>query len=227
MRAAHLRPCSLSRYTSAFFLAFFFTLINIATACATEEGQAPPARHNISKGSAYLTQEEQHWLATHDKLTVRIMSSWPPMNFTSPRGEPVGIGVDILRLFEKWSGITLQIEAGPFSDNLEAVKNRKVAALMDVTPKPARKNTSISLVPISRYRTLLLVELMVLTIIARKTWQEKLLPLKRDSTIFYTSKRIIQRYALQNTRIPKRVFWQWLKNLQMPMPVIRLWPILS
>lgn len=67
------------------------------------------------------------------------MSSWPPMNFTSPHGEPVGIGVDILRLFEKWSGITLQIEAGPFSDNLEAVKNRKVAALMDVTPKPARE----------------------------------------------------------------------------------------
>ncbi|MFH0784250.1 MAG: transporter substrate-binding domain-containing protein [Pseudomonadota bacterium] len=85
-----------------------------------------------------LTDKEKEWLAAHQEITVRVMSSWPPLNFLNSEGKPAGIGVDFLNLLKDRVGLKMHIETGDLTANLEAVKNREVDALMDVTPKPDR-----------------------------------------------------------------------------------------
>lgn len=85
-----------------------------------------------------LTAPERQWLATHPEINLRIMSTWPPINFISRNGKPTGIGVDLANLLEKRTGLKFNIQPDHFSENLKAVKNKNADALMDVTPKPER-----------------------------------------------------------------------------------------
>jgi len=86
-----------------------------------------------------FSERERVWLAQHPQIKVRIMSSWPPMNFLSPAGNPKGIGVDFLHYIENHSGLKIDIVPGPFFENLNAVKEGSADVLMDVTPKPERE----------------------------------------------------------------------------------------
>ncbi|MGE4560205.1 MAG: transporter substrate-binding domain-containing protein, partial [Desulfobulbus sp.] len=86
-----------------------------------------------------LSPEERRWLSDHQEITVRTMKDWPPMDFTSSRGQPVGIGVDLISLLGSRLGLKIHIETGSFTENLEAVKNTDADALMDVTPKTERE----------------------------------------------------------------------------------------
>ena len=92
----------------------------------------------IVKSLSRYTDEERAWLATHPKVTVRTMSSWPPMNFLSRSGEPAGIGNGILQRLGKITGLNIQVVPGLFKENLEAVQTHQADALMDVTPKHDR-----------------------------------------------------------------------------------------
>jgi len=86
-----------------------------------------------------LTHEELAWLNTHSDISVAVMDAWPPLNFRDTNGRPAGIGVDILNRLLELAGLSARIETGQFKDNLDAVKNKKIDALMDVTPKPDRE----------------------------------------------------------------------------------------
>lgn len=90
-------------------------------------------------GPGFLTPEEKAWIKAHPKISVVVMDAWPPLNGKNTSGLPEGIGVDYLKLLGSAVGLEFAITAAPFAANLEAVKTKKIDALMDVTPNPERK----------------------------------------------------------------------------------------
>jgi PAS domain S-box-containing protein len=89
--------------------------------------------------STWLTPEENKWLADHSDFSVAVMKAWPPLDFVGPNGRPTGIGVDIIEQIAARAGLEVRVEAGAFEDNLKAVKEKKIDALMDVTPRADRE----------------------------------------------------------------------------------------
>lgn len=90
-------------------------------------------------GKIALTAQEREWLDAHREITVAIMSDWPPLNMVDQEGKPEGIGVDYLTAVQDKLGIAFRIVPGKFADNIEAVKEKRIDVLMDVTPKPDRE----------------------------------------------------------------------------------------
>jgi len=86
-----------------------------------------------------LTPEEKTWLVEHPKISIGIMDAWVPMNFMDETGTPNGIGVDYIKALNQRLGGVLTIEGGPFKENYSRVKNKKLDALMDITPKKERE----------------------------------------------------------------------------------------
>jgi ABC-type amino acid transport substrate-binding protein len=86
-----------------------------------------------------LTPEEKAWLTEHPEISIGIMDTWAPMNFMDETGTPNGIGVDYVKALDQRLGGVLAIEAGPFKENYSRVKNKKLDALMDITPKKERE----------------------------------------------------------------------------------------
>ncbi|WP_320007265.1 transporter substrate-binding domain-containing protein [Maridesulfovibrio sp.] len=101
----------------------------------------PKERYYSSDSKASrLTVEDLSWLDAHPKITVAIMNAWPPLDFVNERGGPEGLGVDYISLLNKRLGGRLEIVPGPFKENLEAVKEKRIDALMDVSPKKDRES---------------------------------------------------------------------------------------
>jgi PAS domain S-box-containing protein len=86
-----------------------------------------------------LTPAEEKWLNGKPVVSIAVMNDWPPLNFIAPGGEPIGIGADLLHLLVGKLGLTVRIIPGSFKDNLEAVREGRIDALMDVSPKPERE----------------------------------------------------------------------------------------
>ena len=86
-----------------------------------------------------LTAEEKAWLAEHPEISIGIMDAWAPMNFMDETGTPNGIGVDYIKALDQRLGGVLTIQAGPFKENYSRIKNKKLDALMNITPKKERE----------------------------------------------------------------------------------------
>ncbi len=86
-----------------------------------------------------LTSQEMDWLAGHPDIQVGIMEAWPPLNFLDEHQNPQGIGVDYINLLNQRLNGVLTVVPGPFKGNYELVKNKKLGALMDITPKKDRE----------------------------------------------------------------------------------------
>ncbi|MFC1877266.1 transporter substrate-binding domain-containing protein [Thermodesulfobacteriota bacterium] len=87
-----------------------------------------------------LSPEERSWLADHPVIRVGIMEDWPPMNFVDEQGNPQGVGVDYIKVLnERLKGV-LTIVPGQFKENFNLVKDKKLDALMDITPKKERES---------------------------------------------------------------------------------------
>lgn len=86
-----------------------------------------------------LTPQEKAWLAEHPEIQVGIMNAWPPMNFVDAQGNPQGIGVDYIKALNKRLNGALTIVPRPFKESVDLVKNKKLDALMDITPKKERE----------------------------------------------------------------------------------------
>ncbi|NDV23289.1 transporter substrate-binding domain-containing protein [Desulfovibrio sp. JC022] len=89
--------------------------------------------------SFQLSDAELKWLDEHPQISIAIMNAWPPLDYVNERGEPEGLGVDYVNMLNKRLGGRLKIVPGPFKENLEAVKEKRIDALMDVTPKKDRE----------------------------------------------------------------------------------------
>lgn len=111
-------------------LRIFVSWLLLVTLCNTKV---------ISANMQDLTSREQLWIDSHPEITVAIMDAWPPLNSADGKGGVKGIGVDYIKLLGRRLRIDFKIIPGPFADNLKAVKEKKIDALMDVTPKPDRE----------------------------------------------------------------------------------------
>lgn len=89
--------------------------------------------------SLSLTAEESDWLRRHPQIRIGIMDAWPPINFLDERGRARGIGVDFIEKLNKRLGYRLIIEAAPFKQNYERVKNGELDAIMDISQHPDRE----------------------------------------------------------------------------------------
>nr|HPQ81722.1 transporter substrate-binding domain-containing protein [bacterium] len=66
-------------------------------------------------------------------IEIGIMSNWPPLDYVDQGGRPAGIGVGYLRALNALLGDVLVARPAPFSENYELVRERRLAALMDIT----------------------------------------------------------------------------------------------
>lgn len=89
--------------------------------------------------SVDLTDKERAWLQAHPKIQIGIMNAWPPMDYVDGRGRPKGIGVEFINALNRRLENRLQIVPGIWKETFEAVKEKRLDALMDITPRPDRK----------------------------------------------------------------------------------------
>ncbi|NDV26788.1 transporter substrate-binding domain-containing protein [Desulfovibrio sp. JC010] len=95
--------------------------------------------YSLEDDTFNLSPDDLKWLDKHPQITIAIMNAWPPLDYVNDRGEPEGLGVDYVNLLNKRLGNRLKIVPGPFKENLESVKEKRIDALMDVTPKKDRE----------------------------------------------------------------------------------------
>ncbi|MFC1749559.1 transporter substrate-binding domain-containing protein, partial [Pseudomonadota bacterium] len=68
------------------------------------------------------------------------MNAWPPFNFVNTHGTPTGIGADYIAALNQRLGGVLKPKPGAWNKIYDNVKNKRIDALMDITPKPERKS---------------------------------------------------------------------------------------
>ncbi len=89
--------------------------------------------------SLVLSKRERQWLAQHQRIEIGVMNAWPPMDFVDNQGNATGIGVDIVEALNKRLGNVLHPTPAAWDELYNAVKEKRLPALMDITPTPERK----------------------------------------------------------------------------------------
>ena len=86
-----------------------------------------------------LTFEQQSWLAENGPIRIGIMNAWPPMDYVDGNGKPQGIGVEFINALNKRLNNRLEIVPGLWKENYKALQEKKLDALMDITPRKERE----------------------------------------------------------------------------------------
>ena len=86
-----------------------------------------------------FTIEEQEWLKAHPQIRIGVNNSWPPMDYIDQDGKPQGIGVDFIRAMNKRLNNRLKIVPGAWNQIYDDVKEKRLDALADITPRPDRE----------------------------------------------------------------------------------------
>ena len=91
------------------------------------------------KAPVNFIRQENDWLKAHPTISIGIMNAWPPMDYVDTSGKPQGIGVEFIRAFNKRLDNRLEIVPGIWDETYQAVKEKRLDALMDITPLESRK----------------------------------------------------------------------------------------
>jgi diguanylate cyclase (GGDEF)-like protein len=86
-----------------------------------------------------LTPEQIRWLNQRDTIRIGAMNDWPPINFVNFKGEPDGFGVALVSLLNQRLGGRLQLISGNWPVLYQNVVDKKLDALLDLTPKKSRE----------------------------------------------------------------------------------------
>ncbi len=92
-----------------------------------------------SKTALALTEAESAWLADHPKITIAINQAWPPMDYVDTEGRPRGIGVGFVKALNIRLNDRLEIVPLPWAEMFRSVQEKRIDALMDITPRPDRE----------------------------------------------------------------------------------------
>jgi len=115
-------------------LAIVLLQIHTASTLGASVSSVHPAPQGLS-----LTPEESAWLDDHPVITIAINQAWPPMDYVDTEGQPRGIGVGFIRALNERLDGRLKIVPLPWTEMVEGVKERRIDALMDITPRPDRE----------------------------------------------------------------------------------------
>lgn len=90
-----------------------------------------------------LTPDETAWLAAHPVIPIAMMNAWPPISYVEQRGNrrqrALGVTATLRDLLNKRLGNRLRLRFGAWNDNFEAVKEGRIPALFDITPRKDRE----------------------------------------------------------------------------------------
>ncbi len=86
-----------------------------------------------------LTAEERAWLAGHPIIEIGVMNAWPPMDYVDDKGKSIGIGAKFVEAMNKRLGGVLRLRSAPWTEIYAAVKEKRMDALMGITPTPDRE----------------------------------------------------------------------------------------
>ena len=86
-----------------------------------------------------LSPEQQAWLEDHPGIRVGINNAWPPMDYLDLQGRPRGIGVRLIQALNKRLGGRLEVVPGAWQEIYNRVRERRLDALLDITPRPDRE----------------------------------------------------------------------------------------
>ncbi|MGD9171739.1 MAG: transporter substrate-binding domain-containing protein, partial [Candidatus Thiodiazotropha sp.] len=96
--------------------------------------------YDVTPDSLVLNQEEREWLSQHPQIDIGVMNAWPPMDFTTPQGVATGIGADIIKVLNSRLGDVLHPHPATWDELYNAVKEKRLPALMNITPTAERKS---------------------------------------------------------------------------------------
>ena len=94
----------------------------------------PPSSPALS-----LNGEESAWLAAHPEIKIGINRAWPPMDYVDGEGQPQGIGVGFIKALNTRLGGRLKIVPLSWPDMYEGLQEKRIDAIMDITPRPDRE----------------------------------------------------------------------------------------
>ncbi len=86
-----------------------------------------------------LTDKERAWLTQQGEIRVGVMNAWPPFNFVNNHGQPQGIGQDYIAALNRRLGGVLKPISGTWQQIYRDTQERRLDALLDITPKPERE----------------------------------------------------------------------------------------
>src|SRR3546814_303405 len=78
-----------------------------------------------------LTEAEAAWLRDHPSVTVGMDSGYAPINHLDAAGRPAGIAIDLLRLIEAKSGLSIDWFADRWSVVIDRALRHQVAAVIN------------------------------------------------------------------------------------------------
>lgn len=174
-----------------------------------------------------LTPEQSAWMQAHPKIRIGVMNDWPPFNFVDKLGKPSGIGADLIRAMSAKLGSPIEIVPGSWQDIYDAVEQKQLDAIMDITPKPSREpffNFTAPYLDVPH------------AIIARKDsppfhdeedLRGKTVALEGGSVTSNISSRIIRISPSGSIRIRARLSMRWRAVMPMPTPATGRWRSIS
>ncbi|HKI50185.1 MAG TPA: transporter substrate-binding domain-containing protein, partial [Desulfobacteria bacterium] len=110
---------------------------SVASPLSVPVGSLSPTM-SLSPGLS-LNVEESAWLAAHPEIKMGINRAWPPMDYVDGEGIPQGIGVGFIKALNTRLGGRLKIVPLSWTDMYEGVQEKRIDAIMDITPRPDRE----------------------------------------------------------------------------------------
>ncbi len=88
-----------------------------------------------------LTAEEAAWVESYGKVSLAGETDWVPFDFVDEIGRFQGISWDYLQLVGEKTGLTFEVETGPWSENLAKLESRQVDLIpaINYTDERAKK----------------------------------------------------------------------------------------
>ena len=94
---------------------------------------------SLESSTFQFTSGKKAWLAEHKPIRIGVMDAWPPFNFLDKDGVPRGIGADYIKALNRRLDGALEIVPGDWNTIYEDVKEKRLDALMDITPTFGRE----------------------------------------------------------------------------------------
>jgi signal transduction histidine kinase len=99
----------------------------------------PAVAQDVTKNSLTLTSIEKTWLDQHPEIRLAIDTDWAPFEFVDEQKQYRGMAADYIHLVEERLGIAFEVDRErPWSEMVEAVKNRDLDAFSLVVRTPQR-----------------------------------------------------------------------------------------
>ncbi len=73
-----------------------------------------------------LTEAEKAWIRENPVVRAIGLADWPPMDFVTADGAHTGITHDLVQLVAERTGLQLQFEVGPWSEQLDKLKRGEI-----------------------------------------------------------------------------------------------------